>query len=487
MTARGKDFVEELPGRHEEGWYAALIAKAELADYSPVRGCMVIRPYGFALWENMQALLDKRFKATGHRNAYFPIFVPESLLLREAEHVEGFSPQVAWVTEAGGEKLDERLAIRPTSEAIIGTMYSKWVQSWRDLPILINQWANVVRWEKRTMPFLRTTEFLWQEGHTAHRAADEAQEETMRMLEVYRDFVETELALPVIKGRKSEAEKFPGADATYTIEALMPGGRALQSGTSHFLGQNFARAFDISFQDLDGERRLAWTTSWGLSTRVIGATILEHGDDGGLVLPPRVAPVQVAILPIWGGKGADRGAVRDAAERLQRELSNTTRVEVDWSEEKQIGWKHNEWTLRGVPIRLELGPRDIASEQAILVRRDDPNIGRPEKRAVPWTSLAGTIGRTLEDAQSGLFKRALAAREAQTRISNTLDEFTQIMDGPRGFIRAHWCGAAVCEARIKEKTGATIRCLPLDEPAEEGTCIVDGRSSYARALFARAY
>jgi len=487
VAGRDKDFVEELPGRLDEGWYTALIAKAELADYSPVRGCMVIRPYGFALWENMQVLLDKRFKATGHRNAYFPIFVPESLLLREAEHVEGFSPEVAWVTEAGGEKLDERLAIRPTSEAIVGTMYSKWVQSWRDLPILINQWANVVRWERRTMPFLRTTEFLWQEGHTAHRAAVEAQEETMRMLEVYRDFVETELALPVVKGRKSEAEKFPGADATYTIEALMPDGRALQSGTSHFLGQNFARAFDISFQDTDGERRLAWTTSWGMSTRVIGATILEHGDDGGLVLPPRVAPIQVVILPIWGGKDSNRGAVRDAAERLRRELSEAVRVEVDWSEDKQIGWKHNEWTMRGVPIRLELGPRDIASEQAVLVRRDDPNTGRPEKRTVPWSSLVSTIVETLDAVQSGLFKRAVEMRRAQSRTASTLDEFAQIMDGPRGFIHAHWCGAMVCEARIKEKTGATIRCLPLDAPAEVGACIVDGRPSHARALFARAY
>ena len=487
MAARQKDFVEELPARSEDGWYTALIAKAELADYSPVRGCMVIRPYGFALWENMQALLDKRFKDTGHRNAYFPIFVPESLLLREAEHVEGFSPQVAWVTEAGGEKLEERLAIRPTSEAIIGTMYGKWVQSWRDLPILINQWANVVRWEKRTMPFLRTTEFLWQEGHTAHRTAEEAQEETMRMLEVYRDFAETDLALPVVPGRKSEAEKFPGADATYTIEALMPDGRALQSGTSHNLGQNFAKAFDISFQDMDGERRYAWTTSWGLSTRVVGATIMAHGDDGGLVLPPRVAPVQVIILPIWGGKDADLGAVRDAAAHLQRELAATVRVEVDWSEEKQIGWKHNEWTLRGVPVRLELGPRDVAAEQAVLVRRDDPNTGRPEKRSVPWSGLSSALKETLESIQANLFRRAAELRDAETRATDTLDEFARIMEGPRGFIRAHWCGSPTCEGQIKEQTGATIRCLPLAAPAEDGPCIVDSRPSHARALFARAY
>ncbi|HYU20601.1 MAG TPA: proline--tRNA ligase [Chloroflexota bacterium] len=488
MVARQKEFVEELPARTEEGWYTAVIGKAELADYSPVRGCMVIRPYGFALWEKMQASLDARFKATGHRNAYFPIFVPESLLLREAEHVEGFSPQVAWVTEAGGEKLEERLAIRPTSEAIIGTMYGKWVQSWRDLPILVNQWCNVVRWEKRTIPFLRTTEFLWQEGHTAHRTTEEAQEETMRMLEVYRDFVETDLAIPVVSGRKSESEKFPGADATYAIEGLMPDGRALQCGTSHNLGQNFARAFDISFQDMDGERRYAWTTSWGLSTRTVGAVIMVHGDDGGLILPPRVAPIQVVILPIWGRKDADRAAIRDATVRLQRELAAANyRVEVDSSEEKQIGWKHNEWTLRGVPIRLELGPRDVAQEQVVLVRRDDPNPGRPEKRSVGWGQIAQDLGETLDAIQANLFDRAARLRDAQTRSADSLEAFAAVVDSSRGFIWAHWCGSDACEATIKDRTGATIRCLPLEPKGKRGACIVDGRRSESRALFARAY
>jgi prolyl-tRNA synthetase len=487
MGARQKEIVEALPGRHDEGWYTAVIAKAEMADYSPVRGCMVVRPYGYTLWENMQAKLDARFKATGHRNAYFPLFLPESLLMREAEHVEGFAPEVAWVTEAGGEKLEERLAIRPTSETIFGTMYSKWVQSWRDLPLLINQWCTVVRWEKRTMPFLRTTEFLWQEGHTAHRTAEECQQETMQILEIYRDFVETDLAIPVIPGRKSDAEKFPGADATWTIEALMPDGRALQSGTSHNLGQNFAQAFDISFQDMDGERRFAWTTSWGLSARTIGALVMVHGDDGGLKLPPNVAPTQVVILPVWRGDESERAVVREAAKRLQKELSDRFRVEVDWSEEKTIGWKHNEWTMRGVPIRMELGPRDVAQQQAVLVRRDDPDANRPEKRSASWAELGEEVGATLDAIQANLFERARQFRDAETRMTDSLDELADIMEGPRGFIRAHWCGSPDCEARVKDRTGATIRCIPLGAPAEAGRCVVDGRPSQTRVYFARAY
>jgi prolyl-tRNA synthetase len=488
MATPRKELVEAIPGRQEEGWYPTVVARAELADYSPVRGCMVIRPYGYTLWENMQARLDARFKATGHTNAYFPIFVPESLLLREAEHVEGFAPEVAWVTHAGQEELEERLAIRPTSETIFGVMYSKWVQSWRDLPLLINQWCNVVRWEKRTTPFLRTTEFLWQEGHTAHRTAEEAQAETMQMLEVYRDFVENDLAIPVVPGRKSDAEKFPGADATYTIEALMPDGRALQSGTSHNLGQNFAKAFDISFQDMDGERRFAWTTSWGLSTRTVGALIMVHGDDGGLTIPPVVAPVQAVILPIWGRKDDDKERVREAADRVLRQLRDAgLRVEVDWSEEKQIGWKHNEWTLKGVPVRIELGPRDVADQQAVLVRRDDQNPGRPEKRPVPWADLATELRVTLDAIQKNLYDRAAAMRTETSHTVDTLDDLQAVVDGPRGFIRAHWCGRSECEATVKDRTGATIRCLPLHAEREDGQCIVDGRPSEARVLFARAY
>jgi prolyl-tRNA synthetase len=479
-----QEFVEEVPAKREDlsRWYTAVWQKAGLADYSPVGGCMVIKPYGFSLWENMVERLDARFKATGHRNGYFPLFVPESLLLREAEHVEGFAPEVAWVTEAGGEKLNERLAIRPTSEAIIGTMYARWVQSWRDLPILINQWCNVVRWEKRTRPFLRTTEFLWQEGHTAHRTFDEAQVETMQQLEAYRDFIENDLAVPVIKGVKTESEKFPGADATYSVEALMPDGLALQSATSHMLGQNFSKAFNIDFQDMDGERRYAWTTSWGLSTRTVGAVILVHGDDRGLILPPKVAPAQVVLIPIPGRKPGDTESVNEAVERLQRELTTAgLRVEADWTDNRP-GWKFNEWELRGVPIRLEVGPRDVSQSKVVLVRRDTF-----EKRDVPMAELTAVLREELEAIQRALFDRAAAFRAANTHVVDSLDEFRAVMEGGRGFIRARWCGDADCEARIKEETGATIRCLPLEEPDDAGSCVRCDNPAERRALFARAY
>ncbi|MBI4493391.1 MAG: proline--tRNA ligase [Chloroflexi bacterium] len=479
-----KEFAKELPKKHEDisRWYTDVIAKAELADYWLVRGFMVIRPYGYALWENMTALLDARFKATGHKNAYFPLLLPESLLVKEAQHVEGFAPQVAWVTEAGTEPLEERLAVRPTSEAIFGTMYSKWIQSWRDLPMLINQWCSVVRWEKRTLPFLRTTEFLWQEGHTAHRTEEDGVEETMRMLEVYRDFVEAELAIPVVKGRKSESEKFPGAVDTYTIEALLPDGRALQSATSHHLGQNFARAFNITFQDLDGERRHVWTTSWGLSTRTVGAVIMVHGDDSGLILPPRIAPVQVIIVPIHG-KDADEPALREAVDKVSSALSPRFRVEADWSD-KRPGWKFNEWEMRGVPIRLELGPRDLRARQVTLVRRDDLE---RKKQPVPWDGLEARVAAELEAVQGALFQRALQFRAANTRRVTSGEEFRRVMEGPRGFILADWCGDAACEARIKDETGATVRCLPLDTEAAKGPCTWCGRPGQAQALFARAY
>ena len=479
-----KEFTKELPRKHDDisRWYTDVIAKAELADYWQVRGFMVIRPYGYALWENMTRLLDARFKATGHKNAYFPLLMPESLLVKEAEHVEGFAPQVAWVTEAGDEPLEERLAIRPTSEAIFGTMYAKWIQSWRDLPLLINQWCSVVRWEKRTLPFLRTTEFLWQEGHTAHRTEDEAREETMRMLEVYRDFVESELAIPVIKGRKSESEKFPGAEATYTIEALLPDGRALQSATSHHLGQNFARAFDITFQDVDGERRHVWTTSWGLSTRTIGAVIMVHGDDSGLILPPRIAPIQVVIIPIHG-REAEEAELRSAVQQIYDQLSAHFRVEVDWSD-KRPGWKFNEWELRGVPIRLEVGPRDIRSQQVTLVRRDD---AERKKQAVSWTALADRVAAELDGVQAALFQRAADFRTANTRVVASMEEFRRIMEGPRGFLIANWCTDPACEAAIKNETGATIRCIPLDAKPADGPCICCGRAGQVQAVFARAY
>ncbi len=441
---------------------------------------MVIRPYGYAIWENMQAALDKRIKATGHVNAYFPLFIPEALLQKEAEHVAGFNPEVAWVTAAGTEDLHERLAIRPTSEAIIGTMYGKWVQSWRDLPILINQWANVVRWEKRTYPFLRTTEFLWQEGHTAHRAEDEANEEVLRMLEVYRDFAETELAIPVIPGRKSEAEKFAGATATYTIEALMGDGKALQGGTSHAFGQHFAEAFGISFLDMDGERRFAWTTSWGSSTRLVGGLIMVHGDDSGLILPPRVAPYQVVIVPIFR-KDEERDAVFGAIQDLTRRLTGVVRFHVDWSENTP-GWKYNQWEMKGVPLRLEVGPRDVAQSQVMSVRRDTR-----AKEPIPFDALAERLPVMMETIQQALFDRAKAFREQRTWRVSSVDELAEQIERERGFFLAPWCGSAACEENIKARTGATLRCIPLDGGDEPGSCLVCGNPAPQTAVFARAY
>src|SRR3954447_12631995 len=368
MAVSQQSFQEELPPKSNlSEWYPRVILRSEMADYfEDVGGVTVIRPYGYTVWEHMQRLLDARFKATGHMNAYFPLFVPESLLQKEAEHVVGFAPEVAWVTQAGSDELTERLAIRPTSESIMGKMYSKWIQSWRDLPVLINLWNNVVRWEKRTRFFLRTTEFLWQEGHTAHRTEEDALAEVHQMIDIYRDFVETDLAIPVIKGMKSAAEKFAGAEDTYTIEALMPDGLALQSGTSHHLGQNFAKAFNISFQDLDGQRKFVWTTSWGLSTRTIGALIMTHGDDSGLILPPHVAPKQVVILPV-----RDDPAIREFIGQVEAALLGKAKLKTDWSDHR-LGWKRSEWELRGVPLRLEVGAREVSEGRADMIRRDDP-------------------------------------------------------------------------------------------------------------------
>ncbi|HEY8477323.1 MAG TPA: proline--tRNA ligase [Chloroflexota bacterium] len=480
--AEARGFSEQIPKKSEDisRWYTEVVLRAQLADYSPVRGTMVIRPYGYGIWENMQQLLDRRIKATGHKNAYFPLFVPESLLAREAEHVEGFVPQVAWVTAAGDEELEERLAIRPTSEAIICEMYSRWIQSWRDLPVLLNQWANVVRWEKRTYLFLRTTEFLWQEGHTAHRTHEEAEEEALRMLEVYRDFVETELAIPVVKGRKSELEKFPGAEATYTIEAMMPDGRALQAGTSHDLGQHFAKGFDITFLDSDGERKYVWQTSWGVTTRLIGALIMVHGDDSGLIVPPRVAPVQVVVIPIWR-KDEELAAVRSMVEEVRRALEPHVRLEVDWSEHTP-GWKFNEWELRGAPLRLEIGPRDVQQRQVVAVRRDTR-----AKEVVSLERLPGRVGELLEAVQSSLFQRALDFRSARTWRVDSFDAFKEQLARERGFLLAHWCGRSSCEEQIKEETGATIRCTPLDAEREEGRCVWCGERSERRVIFARSY
>jgi prolyl-tRNA synthetase len=476
-------FVTEITPRSEDfsRWYLDVVRRAEMADYSPVKGCMVIRPYGYAIWEHIQRLLDARFKATGHVNAYFPLFIPESLLMREKEHVEGFAPQVAWVTKGGDEELEEKLIVRPTSEVLVGTMYAKWIKSWRDLPVLINQWANVVRWEKVTRPFLRTTEFLWQEGHTAHETADEAEEETLRILGLYKEFAGTELAMPVVDGIKSDSEKFAGASRTYSIEALMGDGRALQAGTSHNLGQNFAKAFDIQFQGRDKSLQHAWTTSWGVSTRLIGGLIMTHGDDSGLVLPPNVAPHQVVIVPIPRGNWKE--TVLPQAEAIRAELAaRGVRVKLDASEENSPGWKFAEWELRGVPLRLEIGPKDIEKGQVFSARRDTR-----AKAAIPLAELGDRVAALLEDIQQNLLARALQFREENTREVSTWEEFTEAMGGRPGFVIAPWCGSAECEAAIKAETQATLRNIPLGQPRIAGTCIKCGRPAEVRPWFAKAY
>jgi len=481
-SGKAEEFVTEITPRSEDfsRWYLDVVRRAELADYSPVKGCMVIRPYGYAIWELIQQTLDREIKRTGHVNAYFPLFIPASLLTKEAEHVEGFAPQVAYVTHGGGEELEEKLVVRPTSEAIIGTMYAKWVQSWRDLPILLNQWANVVRWEKVTRPFLRTTEFLWQEGHTAHETADEAEEETRKILDLYASVCESLLAMPVVKGLKSESEKFAGALRTYSIEALMGDGRALQAGTSHNLGQNFAKAFDITFQARDKSVQHVWGTSWGVTTRLVGAVIMTHGDDSGLVLPPALAPYQVVVVPI--GRENWRETVLPRALEIKHELLNAgIRVTLDDRDERP-GWKFSEWELRGVPLRLEIGPKDIEKSQVLLARRDTR-----EKAGVPMDGLAEHIKGLLDTIQRNLFDRALAFRESRTQRVATWDEFKQVMEGRPGFVIAGWCGSAECEALIKAETQATIRNMPLDAPPATGSCIRCDQPAVAEAWFAKSY
>ena len=480
---KDSQFVTEITPRSEDfsRWYLDVVRRAEMADYSPVKGCMVIRPYGYAIWEHIQRLLDARFKATGHVNAYFPLFIPESLLRKEKEHVAGFAPQVAWVTRGGDEDLEERLVVRPTSEVIIGTMYAKWIKSWRDLPVLINQWANVVRWEKVTRPFLRTTEFLWQEGHTAHETADEAEAETLQILGIYKSFAETELAMPVLDGLKSESEKFAGAERTYSIEALMGDGRALQAGTSHNLGQNFAKAFEIQFQGRDKAVQHVWTTSWGVSTRLIGAVIMTHGDDSGLVLPPRIAPHQVVIVPIPRGNWKE--TVLPRAEAIRDELvARGVRVKLDASEENSPGWKFAEWELRGVPLRLEIGPKDIEKAQVFSARRDTR-----EKAAIPLADLATRVPAILDEIQANLYARALEFRASHTSEAANWDEFKSAMEGRPGFVIAAWCGRAECEAAIKAETQATVRNIPLGTPAFQGHCVKCNGASSAKPWFAKAY
>lgn len=472
ITPRSKDYSR---------WYTDVIQRAEMADYAPVKGCMVIRPYGYTLWENIKEGLDRRFKATGHVNAYFPLFIPQSFIQKEAEHVAGFAPELAVVTHGGGKKLEEPLIVRPTSETVIGHMYSQWVRSYRDLPILINQWCNVVRWEKRPRLFLRTTEFLWQEGHTAHATAEEAEEETLRMLEVYRDFAEADAAIPVIPGRKSESEKFAGAVASYTIEAMMGNRWALQAGTSHFLGQNFAQAFDIKYLDQNNELQYCWTTSWGVSTRMVGAVIMVHGDDQGLILPPRIAPTQLIVIPIWTSE-EEKERVLKAVKDITTTFGQKVRYKVDDRAEYSPGWKFNEWELRGVPLRLEIGPRDVAQGQVTLARREGG-----EKITAPQEGLAQRLGGLFDDIQERLFRRAKSFLDENTFEVDDYEEFKRIIESDGGFIHAYWCGSGECEAAIKEETKATIRCIPFTQNGKVGRCILCGKEAREQALFARAY
>lgn len=483
--ANEEKLVEELVDQEDNfsQWYNQIVRKAELADYAPVRGCMIIRPYGYAIWENLQRLLDARFKETGVENAYFPLLIPRSFLEREAEHVEGFAPEVAWVTRGGGEELEEPLAIRPTSETIIGHSFAKWIQSYRDLPLLVNQWNNVMRWEKRTTLFLRTSEFLWQEGHTAHRTLAEAEERTRMMLEVYRAFAEEDAAIPVVPGRKSENEKFAGALRTYSIEAMMGDGKALQAGTSHNLSDNFAHGFDIQFLDADGQRKYCFTTSWGMSTRMIGGIIMVHGDKNGLMLPPRLAPYQVVIVPIWR-KEQERAAVAELVGRVEKMLRGKVRVRVDWSENTP-GWKYNEWEMRGVPVRMEVGPRDVQNNSVMLVRRDNR-----VKESVPVEGLATRLPALLEEVQQAMYQRALEFRRNNTYSTESYDEFKEIIASEkRGFVRVKWAEDSAAELAIKEETKATLRVIPFDQPegGVQGKCIYTGKPATCEAIFARAY
>ena len=474
LTPQNVDFSE---------WYNQIVQRAEMADYAPVRGCMVVRPYGWALWENIQQALDRRFKETGHVNAAFPLLIPMSFLEKEKEHVEGFSPELAVVTIGGGEKLEEPLVVRPTSETIIGYMYSKWIKSYRDLPVLINQWGNVVRWELRTRLFLRTLEFYWQEGHTAHASEQEARTETMRMLGVYADFAINEGAVPVIRGVKSQTEKFAGANMSTTIEAMMGDTRALQSGTSHFLGQNFAKAFNIQFLDENNTLQYAWTTSWGLSTRFIGAIIMTHGDDQGLILPPRLAPIQAVIVPIFKSD-PETATVMETVRRVEAELKAAgVRVKVDDRTEVTPGFKFNDWEMRGVPLRIEIGPKDIEKGTVALARRDKP--GREGKSFVPQAGLAATVAGLLVDIQKSLLERATAFRDSHIFDPKDYAELTEVVQN--GWAYSYWCESVECEAKVKEDTKATTRCIPLDQKEGSGKCIVCGKDAKHKVYFARAY
>ncbi len=478
--AKQNNFVEYITPQGEDfsRWYTDVIKMTDLVDYSDVKGCMVIKQYGYGMWELIQQEMDNRFKETGHKNAYFPLLIPKSLLEKEAEHVEGFAPEVAWVTKGGNEELAEPLCIRPTSETIICSMYSKWVQSYRDLPLLLNQWCNVLRWEKSTRPFLRTSEFLWQEGHTVHATREEAEEETLKMLHVYEEFARNVLAIPVIIGQKSEKEKFAGAVHTYTMEAMMLDGKALQMGTSHNLGQNFAKGFNIQFLDKDSKLKYAWQTSWGSSTRMIGGVIMVHGDERGLKLPPKIAPVQCIIVPVAQHK---EGVLEKAQELFDTLKKAGIRVEID-DRDQSPGWKFNQWELKGVPIRLEIGPRDIENNQCMLARRDNF-----EKESYSLENIDATVKTMLEDIHNNMLNMALKHRESHTYTATNWEDFLKGVEEGHGFVKAMWCEDSECEKEIKEKTGITTRCKPFEQENISDVCVHCKKPAKSQMYFARAY
>lgn len=477
--AKNKQYVEKITAMEDDfaQWYTDVVKQAELVDYGNVRGTMIIKPYGFAIWENIRDELDKKFKETGHSNVYFPLFIPESMLQKEKDHIEGFAPEVAWVTHGGEEELTERICVRPTSEVLFGEYYSKNIHSYRDLPKLYNQWSNVVRWEKTTRPFLRSLEFLWQEGHTSHATREDAEAETKQMFEIYADICENYLAFPVLRGKKTESEKFAGADYTLTIESLMHDGKALQSGTSHYLGTGFAEAFDINFLDENGEQKPVHQTSWGMSTRIMGALIMVHGDNRGLVIPPRIAPTQAMIVPV----AQHKEGVLDKAYDLRDRLQNLVRVDIDGSDKKP-GWKFNEYEMKGIPVRIEMGPKDIEKDQVVLVRRDTG-----EKDFVPLAELEERLPALLEEVQRNLYDQAQEHLEETTTTAVNMDEFKQALEESPGFIKAMWCGDEACEEKIKEETSATSRCIPFEQEKVSDTCVCCGREAKEMVYWARAY
>ncbi len=480
MSKNNKEFVKDITNIDENfaQWYTDIVLKAELADYTDVKGFVAIRPYGYAIWENIQNYADKKFKEHGVKNVSMPVLIPESLLNKEKAHVEGFAPEVAWVTMGGGEKLEERLCIRPTSETIFSTMYSKWLNSWRDLPYLYNQWCSVLRWEKETRPFLRSREFLWQEGHTIHETQEEAEQFTADMLEVYADLIENLLAIPVLKGRKTKKEQFAGADATYTVETLMHDGRALQGGTSHYLGQNFTKAFDIKFQNRNGESEYAYQTSWGISTRLIGAVIMAHGDNRGLKLPPYVAPIQVVIVPI----AQEKENVLEEANKLYSKLASKFRTKLDDRDNYSAGYKFNDWEMRGVPVRIEMGPRDIENEQVVLVRRDNS-----EKIIVKMEELEEKLKELLDTIQKDMYNACKKRMEEKTTVALNMEELKKNLDENQGFVKTMWCGDQACEDKVKELTGAPSRCIPFEQEHLSDTCVCCGKPAKTMVVWGRQY